>query len=271
MVSCFTRRLARAFQCIQACSAYSGMSFPLPSDAAVVDESEAVAQQQRQQPLLLLPAPSDSSSAAAPSSSSSSLLIDALPYIDVEYNDPHMKAAVHALITQELQQSAGSVASFLSQLPELPALRALPSLQAGYVSPASVLSPLTSQHLAASFPSPPAALASPASGSAPPPPSSPSSLSSGVSYLLEDGLQHQLLRQYGPQQSVLISQHLRARKAEVQAEVEALRQRVEAVNRERKRRQDEVRDRLSFSEHDWWRLLHSAQTISHTIAHSGKA
>ena len=231
------------------------MSFALPSDEQLSRTDPAPPAQ----PLLLLPP--EGYQPPTPE-----LSIDALPYIDAEYNDPQLKAYTHQLITAEMHHSPRPLSSYLASLPSLPSLASLPSSQPSYTSPAAVLAPLSTAHLS-SFPAPPPSLAS-TSSPYPTSPSltSPSSLSLHASQLLRSDVSHELLRHYGAQQQSLIGQHLRSRRDALKAAAEEEGRRVEGVNRERKRRQtEEVQAKLSYGEAEWWRLLHSVQAIQHSL------
>ena len=229
------------------------MSFPLPSDEAPSRAEPAPPQ------LLLLPP--EGYQAPTPE-----LSIDALPYIDTEYNEPQLKAHVHQLITAEMQSSPRPLSSYLASLSTLPSLASLPSSQPSYTSPAAALAPLSTAHLSC-FPSPPPSLASTSS----PYPSapvltSPASLTLHSSLLLHSDVSHELLRHYGAQQQSLIGQHLRSRRDALKAAVEEEGRRVEDVNRERKRRQtEEVQAKLHFCHTEYWRLFHSTQAIQRSL------
>ena len=226
------------------------MSFLLPEDDGYF------AQQRREQlavqPQLLLLPPSSTDPSVPPP-----VHVDALPYVDEQYNDPDVKARVHALITQEMQQSTTTLAQYAASLHTRPALSAVPSLQPAYTSPAATLAPLTSRHIAATFPSPPTPLAS----LIPPRPPSPAAdatsdeLATHLQYLQSTDVHLQLLRHYGPQQSNTTTRALQQRRAELEAEVQRETTAVAAVNGGRRERQLEVGQRLQWLEGEWWRLV----------------
>ena len=225
------------------------MSFPLPEDDGYFAQQRR--EQQAAQPqLLLLPSAPDQSLPPP-------VHIDALPYVDGEYNDPDIKARVHALITQEMQHSNTTPAQYAASIHTRPALSAIRALQPGYSSPAATLAPLSSNHIASSFPSPPTALAS----LTPPRPPSPTAdatsdeLAIHLQYLQSTDVHLQLLRHYGPQQSNITTQALKQRKAELEDEVQREMSAVSAVNRARQERQVEVGERLRWLDGEWWRLV----------------
>ena len=225
------------------------MSFALPEDDGYFAQLQR--DQRAAQPhLLLLPSPTEPS--ALPP-----VHVDALPYVDEEYNDPDLKARVHGLITHEMQLSIGSLAQYAASLHTRPALSAIASLQPGYQPPAATLAPLSSRHIAASFPSPPTPVAS----LSPPRPPSPSAgatadeLAVHLHCLQSTDVQLQLLRHYGPQQSSITTQALKQRKAAVESELQRETSEVEALNRGRRERQLEVGERLRWMDGEWWRLV----------------
>ena len=225
------------------------MSFPLPDDNGYFAQQHREQQSARPQQLLLPPA----SDPSAPSP----VHVDALPYVDEEYNDPDIKARAHALITQEMQQSHTTLAQYAATVHTLPALSAIPSLQPGYTSPADTLAPLSTRHIAASFPSPPTPLAS----LAPPRPSSPTADSTSdelaihLQYLQSTDVHLQLLRHYGPQQYNITTRALKQRKAELEDQLQGETSAVDGLNRARRERQVEVGERLRWLDGEWWRLV----------------
>ena len=226
------------------------MSFALPEDNGYFAQQRRQEQQAEQPQLLLLPPTSDQSVPPP-------VHVDALPYWDEEYNHPDIKARVHALITQEMQQSNTPLAQYAATVHTLPALSAVQSLQPTYTSPAALLAPLSSRHLAASFPLPPTPLAS----LTPPRPPSPTAdctsdeLATHLQYKQSTDVQLQLLRHYGPQHANITTTALKQRKAELEREVQREASEVVGVNRVRRERQLEVGERLRWLDGEWWRLV----------------
>lgn len=241
------------------------MSFALPEDHGYFAQQRR--EQEGAQPQLLLTAATDSTAPPPP------VHIDALPYVDDEYSHPDIKARVHALITQEMQQSATTLAQYAATIHSLPALSALRSLQPGYTSPAATLAPLSSRHIADSFPAPPTTLASLTPPRPPSPPASATAdeLSVHLQYLHSSDVQLQLLRHYGPQHANIATQALKQRKAELESELQQETSSVQQVNGARRERQVEVGERLRWLNGEWWRLASNVNGMRQRMESSNQS
>lgn len=128
------------------------MSFTIPKD---FNEEEKHSQSSQQQ-LLLTGTTSEQSE-----SISSSLLIDALPYIDNDYNNNLIiKSEVDNLILEEMKNSKNSINKYYDDIKLLPSIKSLPNYQINYINTAERFSPLSNKYLTESWPQQPPKISS---------------------------------------------------------------------------------------------------------------